>query len=450
MNSMIAAYSGGALPAAIGICRVSGPGSLALASEIFRPKKGRPMGEGPFSAMRYGEVLDGDGKALDLCLACCYRGPASYTGEDMLEIFCHGSQAVAARILERCMELGAQPAQAGEFTQRAFLAGKMDLIGAEAVADLIEAQSPAAAKNAAAQLKGGISRQIRRLRQEIMDQLTHFYAVCDYPDEDLDPFVNDQARQALTRCADEMDKLLAGFERGRALTQGLPVTILGKPNAGKSSLLNALAGYDRAIVTEEAGATRDVVTETVRCGDTVLRLSDTAGLRQAESQAERIGIEKARQSAQQSRLVICVFDGSQPLDEQDLETIQASAGLERIAVRNKTDLGQAAQPQIEREFQRIFCLSAKTGEGTEALCQWLAELTAPPDQALITSARQAALLTRAAESCRLAAQSAEQGFTADAFLADAEQAVRLLDQVLGESVSEDIVHGIFSRFCVGK
>ena len=450
MNSMIAAYSGGALPAAIGICRVSGPGVLTLADKIFRPKKGRSMGEGPFSAMRYGEVLDSDGRALDLCLACCYRGPASSTGEDMLEIFCHGSQAVAARILERCMELGAQPAQAGEFTQRAFLAGKMDLIGAEAVADLIEAQSAAAAKNAAAQLKGGISQQIRAIRQAIMDQLTHFYAVCDYPDEDLDPFLNSQACQALTRCADEMEKLLAGFERGRTLTQGLPVTILGKPNAGKSSLLNALAGYDRAIVTEEAGATRDIVTETLRCGDTVLRLSDTAGLRQAESQAERIGIEKARQSARQSQLVICVFDGSRPLDDQDLETIQASADLERIAVRNKMDLGQAAQPQLEEQFGRIFCLSAQTGEGIEDLCQWLASLTPQPDQALITSARQAALLDQAAQSCRLAAQSAEQGFTADAFLADAEQALRLLDQTLGESVGEDIVHGIFSRFCVGK
>ncbi|MCI8934097.1 MAG: tRNA uridine-5-carboxymethylaminomethyl(34) synthesis GTPase MnmE [Clostridiaceae bacterium] len=450
MNSMIAAYSGGALPAAIGICRVSGPGVLTLADKIFRPKKGRSMGEGPFSAMRYGEVLDSDGRALDLCLACCYRGPASYTGEDMLEIFCHGSQAVAARILERCMELGAQPAQAGEFTQRAFLAGKMDLIGAEAVADLIEAQSAAAAKNAAAQLKGGISQQIRAIRQAIMDQLTHFYAVCDYPDEDLDPFLNSQACQALTRCADEMEKLLAGFERGRTLTQGLPVTILGKPNAGKSSLLNALAGYDRAIVTEEAGATRDIVTETLRCGDTVLRLSDTAGLRQAESQAERIGIEKARQSARQSQLVICVFDGSRPLDDQDLETIQASADLERVAVRNKMDLGQAAQPQLEEQFGRIFCLSAQTGEGIEDLCQWLASLTPQLDQALITSARQAALLDQAAQSCRLAAQSAEQGFTADAFLADAEQALRLLDQTLGESVGEDIVHGIFSRFCVGK
>lgn len=450
MNSMIAAYSGGALPAAIGICRVSGPGTLQLASQLFRPKKGGPMGQGPFSAMRYGEALDSDGKALDLCLACCYRGPSSYTGEDMLEIFCHGSQAVAARILERCMELGAQPAQAGEFTQRAFLAGKMDLIGAEAVADLIEAQTAAAAKNAAAQLKGGISQQIRQLRQQIMDQLTHFYAVCDYPDEDLDPFLNQQACQALSDCAGELEKLYAGFERGRTLSQGLPVTILGKPNAGKSSLLNGLAGYDRAIVTEEAGATRDIVTETIRCGDTILRLSDTAGLRQAESQAEQIGIEKARQSARQSQLVLCVFDGSQPLDQQDRQAIEASQGVRRVAVRNKADLGLVEQPELEGQFERIFPLSAKTGQGLEALCKWLAGLTPQPEQALITSARQAALLAQAAESCRLAAQSAQQGFTADAFLADAEQAARLLDQILGERVSDELVHGIFSRFCVGK
>lgn len=408
------------------------------------------MGQGPFSVMRYGEALDSDGQALDLCLACCYRGPASYTGEDMLEVFCHGSQAVAARILERCMELGAQPAQAGEFTQRAFLAGKMDLVGAEAVADLIEAQTAAAAKNAAAQLKGGISRQIRQLRQQILDQLTHFYAVCDYPDEDLDPFLNQQACQALEDCAHGLENLYAGFERGRTLSQGLPVTILGKPNAGKSSLLNGLAGYDRAIVTEEAGATRDVVTEIIRCGNTILRLSDTAGLRQAESQAERIGIEKARQSARDSQLVLCVFDGSQPLDRQDRQAIEASQGVRRVAVRNKADLGLVDQPELEGQFERIFTLSAKTGEGLEALCQWLAGLTVPPEQPLITSARQAALLAQAAESCRLAAQSARQGFTADAFLADAEQAARLLDQVLGESVSDELVHSIFSRFCVGK
>ena len=279
--------------------------------------------------MRYGDVLDTDGRALDICLACCYKGPASYTGEDLVEIFCHGSQAIVAGILDRACQLGARPAQGGEFTRRAFLAGKLDLTEVEAVGDLIHAQSAAAAKNAAAQLQGGIARPIRQLRDRMMEQITHFYAVCDYPDEDLDPFTTQQACQVLEECARAMDKLCAGFERGRVLNEGLPVTILGKPNAGKSSLLNALAGYDRAIVTSEAGTTRDVVTEVVRCGDTVLRLSDTAGLRQAENVAERIGIDKAQQSAQQSQLVICVFDGSRPLDEQDRKfwrPAKASAG----------------------------------------------------------------------------------------------------------------------------
>lgn len=450
MNDTIAAYSGGVLPAAIGICRVSGPAAFAVADRLFRPKKGGPMGGGPFYTMRYGDVLDSDGRTLDLCLACCYKGPNSYTGEDMLEIFCHGSQAVVARILDRAAAEGARPAKAGEFTQRAFLAGKMDLTGAEAVADLLYAPSAAAAKNAAAQLKGGIARQIRGMRDVLMGQITHFYAVCDYPDEDLDPFMNEEACRVLTDCAAAMDKLCAGFERGRVLAEGLPVTILGRPNAGKSSLLNALAGYERAIVTEEAGTTRDVVTETVRCGDTVLRLSDTAGLRRAENKAERIGIDKAWESARESQLLLCVFDGSQPLTEEDQQVMEAAQGRRCAAILNKIDKGSQCEGPVRAAFERVFCLSAKTGEGMEALCDWLASLTAEGDEVLVTSARQAALLGRAAQCCRLAAQSAAQGFTADAFLADAEQAARLLDEVLGESVSEDIVHGIFSRFCVGK
>lgn len=450
MNDTIVAYSGGALPAAIGICRLSGPQAFSVADRLFRPKKGGPMSGGPFYTMRYGDVLDSDGRALDICLACCYKGPASYTGEDMMEIFCHGAQAIVARILDRAAEEGARPAKAGEFTQRAFLAGKMDLTGAEAVADLIYAPSAAAAKNASAQLKGGISRQIRRMRDVLMEQITHFYAVCDYPDEDLDPFLNGQAHDVLTNCAAAMEGLCAGFERGRVLAEGLPVTILGRPNAGKSSLLNALAGYERAIVTDEAGTTRDVVTETVRCGDTVLRISDTAGLRQAENKAERIGIDKARESAQESRLILCVFDGTQPLTEEDRQVIQAAQGRENAAIVNKIDRGGQCCEELRGAFERVFCLSAKTGEGMEALCTWLASLTADAGEVLVTSARQAALLRQAAESCRLAAESARLGFTADAFLADAEQAAHLLDEVLGESVSDDIVYGIFSRFCVGK
>lgn len=450
MEDTIAAYSGGTLPGAIGICRISGPQAFALADDLFFPTKGGKMSQGPFYTMRYGQVRAGDGRALDLCLACCYPGPSSYTGEDLLEIFCHGSQAVVACILERAMELGARPAQAGEFTKRAFLAGKLDLTGVEAVADLIESQSAAAAKNAASLLQGGISRPIRQMREKIFQQLTHFYAVCDYPDEDLDPFVNEEARKVLEECTAELDKLYQGFQRGRVLKEGLPVTILGRPNVGKSSLLNSLAGYERAIVTDEAGTTRDVVTESVRCGDTVLRLSDTAGLRETSSQAEKMGIDKARESARESRLVLCVFDGSSPLTEEDRQVMETAQGLERAAILNKWDKGALDFPEVEQAFPKVFRLSAETGEGVSELCQWLAGLTQGEGETLVTSARQAALLGKAAESCRMAAQSAAIGFTADAFLADGEEAVRLLDEVLGDAVSEDIVHGIFSRFCVGK
>ena len=446
----IVAYSGGSLPAAIGICRISGPEALAVGEGIFQPQKGGPLGSGPWGQMRYGQVVDERGRLLDLCLACCYPGPHSYTGEDMVEIFCHGSRAVVAQLLDRACQLGARPAQAGEFTRRAFLAGKLDLTGAEGVADLIEAQSPAAARNAAAQLKGGIAKQITALRDEIMDQLTHFYAVCDYPDEDLDPFLTEQAAIALEACAGRMEKLVAGFQRGRLLNQGVPITILGRPNGGKSSLLNALAGYERAIVTEEAGTTRDIVTEILRCGDALLQFSDTAGLRDAENKAEQIGIDKAVESARSAQLLLCVFDGSQPLGPEDAQVLALAQEGRAIAIINKADLPQAPGNAWENRFEKVFYLSAKTGQGLDSFWRWLSSLTDGGEEVLVTSARQAALLEQAAQCGRLAAQSARAGFTADAFLADAEQAARLLDEVLGQRVSDDIVHGIFSRFCVGK
>ena len=232
--------------------------------------------------------------------------------------------------------------------------------------------------------------------------------------------------------------------------KSIRIMACGIPNVGKSSLLNSLAGYERAIVTDEAGTTRDVVTESVRCGDTVLRLSDTAGLRETSSQAEKMGIDKARESARESRLVLCVFDGSSPLTEEDRQVMETAQGLERAAILNKWDKGALDFPEMEQAFPKVFRLSAKTGEGVSELCQWLAGMTQGEGETLVTSARQAALLGKAAESCRMAAQSAAMGFTADAFLADGEEAVRLLDEVLGDAVSEDIVHGIFSRFCVGK
>lgn len=451
MSETIAAYSGGALPAAIGICRISGEETFAVMDQLFRPLHGGAMSGGPFSKMRYGEVIDSDGRVLDICLAVCYRGPQTYTGEDSAEIFCHGSQAIVARILSRCYESGARPARAGEFTKRAFLAGKLDLAGAEAVADLIYAPSAEAAKNASALLKGGVSQQIRRMQTKIMDLLTHFYAVCDYPDEDIDPFLQKDAQESLEEIARELERLFAGYERSRTLTEGLPVTILGKPNVGKSSLLNALAGYDRAIVTEEAGTTRDIVTETISCGGTLLRLSDTAGLRSAESLAERIGVEKAKESAAQSAVLLCVFDASRPLEADDETVLHQARGKTACAIVNKTDLCGEIAPEIRGAFETIFPISAQTGRGIEPLVEWLAGLAKPAgDEVLVTSARQAELMRRAAQDCRRAAESAALGMTADAFLSDAERAGHLLSELLGESVSEDIVHGIFSRFCVGK
>lgn len=463
MNDTIAAYSGGVLPAAIGICRVSGPAAFAVADRLFRPKKGGPMGGGPFYTMRYGDVLDSDGRTLDLCLACCYKGPNSYTGEDMLEIFCHGSQAVVARILDRAAAEGARPAKAGEFTQRAFLAGKMDLTGAEAVADLLYAPSAAAAKNAAAQLKGGIARQIRGMRDVLMGQITHFYAVCDYPDEDLDPFMNEEACRVLTDCAAAMDKLCAGFERGRVLAEGLPVTILGRPNAGKSSLLNALAGYERAIVTPIPGTTRDTVEATVTLEGYLFRLVDTAGLRDSDDPIEQLGVARSRQALDQADLILLVCDGTQEMGEEDTALLdQALDQADTLLVMNKSDLPGYGCPMFRAEDTAhtlsVVGLSAKTGLGLEFLEEELvrrAQALLPQagqraSELLLTNQRQTDAVRRAAESVARAGQALEQGVTPDALLTDVEQAMAALGELTGRTVREDITSRIFQRFCVGK
>lgn len=455
-NSTIAAYSGGALPGAIGICRISGDKAFEIMDTLFAPKNEKKMSDCEHSKMIYGDVIDFDGCALDICLAVCYKGPHTYTGENSAEIFCHGSAAIVSQILARAFALGATPAEAGEFTQRGFLAGKLDLTGVEAVGDLIYAKSAAAAKNAASLLKGGVSEKIRGIHAKIMDIITHFFAVCDYPDEDLDEFLLARATKELTDAQHELDALYAGYARGQTLVSGVPVTILGKPNVGKSSLLNALVGYDRAIVTSEAGTTRDVITQEITCGGVLLQISDTAGVRSATSEAEKIGVEKAIASAENSEFLICVFDGSRELDEQDKKIINIAQGKSEqgkiVAIINKTDLGCRNRAEIAGKFATVFDVCANTSTGIEKLAAWLAKL-APQNNAadaLITSARQAGLLREAAENCANAAKSAQGGQTADAFLSDAERAARLLSEVLGESVSDDIVHGIFSRFCVGK
>ena len=450
-TSTIAACSTGAMPCAIAAVRLSGPLAKEIADQIFRVK-----GDVPFSArkartMHYGKFYAKDGALLDFGLAVLFPAPGSYTGEDLVEFYPHGSQAVVSALLDHCFACGAIPAPPGEYTKRAFLNNRLDLTEAEAVADIIHSTSELAAKTAAAQLDGAVGGEIRALREQLTALIAHFYAVCDYPDEDLDEFLQDNAVQTLDSLCARLERLYRGFERGRLVREGVPVAIIGKPNAGKSTLFNALAGSDRAIVTDEAGTTRDVIEEVISVAGAPIRVLDTAGLRQAAGLAEAMGIERARAAAKKAEAILCVLDVSRPLSPEDEEALAlARECAQRALVLNKTDLlpEGAVLPEIEG-FDAVFPLSAKGGS-VEALALWLSALAPAPQEVLITSARQAALLQEACTALQTAADCARMGLTADAFLSDAERGLNLLGQITGETASADIAQAIFGRFCVGK
>lgn len=449
--STIAACSTGAMPCAIAAVRLSGPMARTIADGVFRGKGALPFSARKARTMHYGRFFAKDGALLDFGLAVLFPAPGSYTGEDLVEFYPHGSQAVVAALLDHCFALGAVPAPPGEYTKRAFLNNRLDLTEAEAVADIIHSTSALAAKTAAAQLDGAVGSEIRGLREQLTALIAHFYAVCDYPDEDLDEFLLSEAIATLDSLCTRLDRLHAGFERGRLVREGVPVAIIGKPNAGKSTLFNALAGSERAIVTDEAGTTRDVIEEVISVGGAPIRVLDTAGLRQAEGRAEAMGIQRARAAANKAHAVLCVLDVSRPMTEEDEDALALARECPcRALVLNKTDLlaPNACLPRPEG-FSAVFPLSAKDGS-VEELAQWLAALAPEPQEVLITSARQAALLQEASRALHTAADCARMGLTADAFLSDAERGLNLLGQITGETASADLAQAIFGRFCVGK
>ncbi|MBQ9924576.1 MAG: tRNA uridine-5-carboxymethylaminomethyl(34) synthesis GTPase MnmE [Clostridia bacterium] len=449
-NGVIAAYSGGKLPGAIGIVRMSGDGVLDIMDRIFKPKRKKLMSECNSNEMIYGELLAADGICIDICLACVFRGPHSYTGEDMAEIYCHGSEAIVSAALRSAYACGARPAEAGEFTKRGFMNGKMDLAAAEAVADLIYAQTEQGAKNAAALLKGHHAKPLAAMKERLLGLIAHFYAVCDYSDEDIEPFEYQEAARTVAEDAKALEKLYQGYLRSAALNDGISVAVVGKPNVGKSSLFNCLAGFERAIVTDEAGTTRDVVGHRIALEGQLFNLMDTAGIREGAGLAESMGIGRSYEAAEEASLVVAVFDGSRPLDGEDREILALCKDKNAVAVINKTDLEGCDLSEVREAFGDVLELSAKAGTGVDELTAWLLKNAPDETEILITGERQAALIRAAAEALRDAQQSAELGLTADAFLLDAERAARLIGQVLGDDVDIDIAHGIFSRFCVGK
>ena len=455
MSDTIAAVATGNVLSAIGILRLSGDGTLAVIDRVFRPANGCPMSEAPDRKLVYGAFCDTDGQTLDLCLCTVSRAPHSYTGEDTAELQCHGSPAVLRAGLQALFTAGARQALAGEFTKRAFLNGRMDLTQAEAVIDLIHAETALDAKNAAGQLGGAVLRHAQGVYDTLQDIASHYHAVIDYPDEDIPDFQLSAYESALTGCIDRLQRLLDTFSRANVLHGGVPAVILGRPNAGKSSLLNALLGYERAIVTDVPGTTRDTIDARVTLGGVLLRLTDTAGLRDTSDPVEAIGVHRALDAASDAALAIAVFDAARPLDDDDRQVIAAAQKASvRIAVLNKADLPAAVQPDtLAASFDAVCVLSAKERTGLEALEQAVAEHFPAPDAPageILTNARHAEAIGRALESLRAAREAMLLGVTPDAVLTEAEEAMAAIGELTGASIREDITNRIFARFCVGK
>ena len=450
----IAAVATGWNVSAIGIVRVSGPETLSILDGAFLPADGKPLSAHRDRQLVFGSALDREGRVVDVCLATVSRGPASYTGEDTAELQCHGSPAALRAVLDSLFARGARQARAGEFTRRAFLNGRMDLTAAEAVIDLIEAETPLAARNAAGQLSGAICRRAEEIYDSLTAICSHYHAVLDYPDEDIPPFTLEQYRTRIAAAEEALGRLLATHSRGRLLEKGVDTAILGKPNVGKSSLLNALLGYERAIVTAVPGTTRDTVSERCVLGDLTLRLTDTAGLRASADPVEAMGVERSRSAAEKASLCLVVLDRSRPLEEEDRQVMAlAAAAPHRIAVVNKTDLPPAWEPESLTGFDAVCPVCAREGTGLEALSAAAEELFPLPEAAageILTNARQAEIIGRACEYLAAARRAMDEGVPPDAVLTECEGALEALAELTGRSVRADVTEGIFSRFCVGK
>jgi len=454
MPDTIAAIATASAAAAVGIVRLSGAETRCVLAALFTPVDGRSAAELPPRRMTYGTVRDAEGRTLDHALAVVFSAGHSYTGEESAELHCHGSPVVLQEVLRAAFAAGARQARAGEFTERAFLNGKMDLTEAEAVIDLIDAETAEAARNAAAQVDGALRRPLEQVYDALLGLTSRFYAVVDYPDEDIEDLTLAETERTLTESEQTLAALLGTFARGRVLKSGAATAIVGAPNAGKSSLLNALVGYDRAIVTDLPGTTRDTVEEKAVVGGVLLRLIDTAGIRETDDAVERLGVERSRRAVESADLVIVVADGSHtPLTvEPDILALAAQAPHWILAI-SKDDRNPAVKTAVWRLPEHLVSFNSVMPGGLDALIDTIRDCFpagVPAGGTLLTNARQAEAVDRALNAVRAAHEALTAGLTPDVVLTEAEGALDALGELTGRTAREDMVTRIFERFCVGK
>lgn len=445
----------------VALLRVSGPDAVAVSERIFTAKNGKSLCDQPPRYALYGTIwtinADGARVPVDDGIATVFRAPASFTGEDTVELCCHGGILLTETVLTALFTAGARPAEAGEFTKRAFLNGKMGLSSAEALGNMLEAETREQLTLAHAGMGGRVEGATREIYDGLGEVLASIYAKIDYPDEDLADLTPDEMCETLRTCAQKLEKLVHTYRTGHAIAEGIPTVICGKPNVGKSSLYNRLIGRDAAIVTDVEGTTRDVLSESVPVGKILLRLYDTAGLHESDNPVEKIGMERTRAAIADAELIFAVFDGSSEPNGEDLALIDRlrESPATVVAIVNKADLGTAQTERYRSVFPHTVVFSAKSGAGVDELTALLERLFTDGEidtvnDAVLTNARQHAAAENALAALREAIDAIGAGLPVDLCCADAEHAMALLGELDGRTVSEDIVAQIFSHFCVGK
>ena len=453
-NTTIAAISTAQGEGGIGVIRVSGDGAIDIADKVFRNINNKKLADMKGYTAAFGSVVF-EGEKIDEAVALVFRAPHSYTGEDVVELSCHGGMFITKQVLRAVLVAGAVPAEAGEFTKRAFLNGKVDLTEAEAVIDIISAKSRSAARSAICVKEGALRKKITAVKDELLSLTAHLSAWADYPEEDIAEVSEDDILVTCEKAEVTLSRLLETYDMGQAVKQGIDTVIAGRPNVGKSTLMNLLSGTEKSIVTDIPGTTRDVVEDTVLVGDVILRLSDTAGLRDTDDAVEKIGVDRARKKLSQCGLLLAVFDNSRELDDDDLELIELSREVPTVAIINKTDLDSKLDiDKIKSAISNIIYVSAANGEGREDIVKAVEKIAGTgqlnPSEGILSNERQRSNVFNALNSVREAKAAVEIGMTFDAVTVSLEDAISELLEMTGEKTSDEVIDRVFHNFCVGK